>query len=357
MKREKLVSIIMPVYNSENYLSKAIESVLNQKYKNLELLAVNDGSTDNSLKILKEFEKKDNRLRILSKKNGGISSARNYGLKYANGEYVCFIDNDDEYDSNLLLDNIKLIDEENTDILKFNKIKKVISYTKVREESAIFDFEKMILHEDEIFKNFNYIYKFGGTIWNAIYRKSFLIENNILFDETNRNVIEDHRFNLECYKHLNSIILVSKPYYYWNMRIFHSTTGKFNKERFEEIKIEANNLYKFLMNKKIDELNPHFWSLVKFSCLYNIMLVINYKNSKFNFSKTKKYLKNLKNLEIFKRKLNKEDYKYIKENNKKTKYLIMKIFLKLFDCNLYFLFILICKIKLTLDIKFKNKRF
>ena len=335
MKSEKLVSIIMPVYNSEKYLSKAIESVLNQNYKNLELIAVNDGSTDNSLKILEEFEKKDTRLKILNKKNGGISSARNYGLKYAKGEYICFIDNDDEYDSNLLSDNIKLIDEKNTDILKFNKIKKIIGYNKVRVESAKFNFDKLVLQKNEIFKNFNYIYKFGGTIWNAVYRKKFLIENNIVFDETNRNIIEDHRFNLDCYKHLNSIILVSKPYYYWNMRIFHSTTGKFNEERFEQIKFEANNLYKFLLQKNIDKLNPHFWCLIKFSYLYNIMLVINYENSNFNLNRTKKYLKNLKNLDIFKRKLNREDYKYINDTNSKIKSFLMKTFLKLYDYNLY----------------------
>ena len=354
---EKLVSIIMPVYNSEKYIENAIESVLNQTYNNIELIAVDDGSRDNSLNILKKFSKKDDRIKVFSKENGGISSTRNYGLKQAKGEYIAFIDNDDEYDKNLIRDNLKLIVDNNADIVKFNKVKRIIG-KKIYCESVKFDFkDTLIFEKDNIWKNFDVIYKYGGTIWNAIYNRDFLIKNDIKFDETQKNVIEDHRFNLECYKYLSKIVLNPKEYYYWNMRIGHSTTGKFINERFEDMKIEANNLYTFLINKDIEKFNKNFWITIKNNYLFNILLVMNYKNSNFNAITIKKYLINLKKYDVFKRKCSKDDYKYLKKNKIKIKYYTNRLGLELFDNNLYLLLILISSIKFKYDIKFRNKRF
>ena len=95
------VSVIVPVYNVEKYVKKCILSILNQTYSNLEIIVVNDGSTDSSLEIIKELSIKDSRIKIYSKENGGLSSARNYGLKYSSGRYVGFIDIDDYIESNM----------------------------------------------------------------------------------------------------------------------------------------------------------------------------------------------------------------------------------------------------------------
>ena len=89
------VSIIIPIYNVEKYLTKCINSVINQTHKNIEIICVNDGSTDNSLEILKDLSQKDSRIKVINKKNGGLSSARNEGLKYVTGKYVYFLDSDD----------------------------------------------------------------------------------------------------------------------------------------------------------------------------------------------------------------------------------------------------------------------
>lgn len=88
-------SIIVAVYNIEKYINQCIESIINQTYSEIEIILVNDGSTDNSLHILQEWKQKDNRIKIINKKNGGLSSARNEGLKVATGEYVAYIDGDD----------------------------------------------------------------------------------------------------------------------------------------------------------------------------------------------------------------------------------------------------------------------
>ena len=90
-----IISVIIPVYNVEKYLRRCIESVLCQTYRNLEVLLINDGSQDNSINICEEFQKKDQRIKIIQKENGGVSSARNMGLRALSGNYVTFIDSDD----------------------------------------------------------------------------------------------------------------------------------------------------------------------------------------------------------------------------------------------------------------------
>ena len=104
--KEKIVSIIVPIYNVENYLAECINSVLAQTYTNFELLLVNDGSTDNSGLICEGFSIKDNRIRVFNKDNGGLSSARNYGIERAIGEYVIFLDSDDYWMNDRVLENL-----------------------------------------------------------------------------------------------------------------------------------------------------------------------------------------------------------------------------------------------------------
>ena len=112
MEKEDLISIVIPVYKVEKYLEKCVESVINQTYKNLEILLVNDGSPDNCPKICDEYAQKDNRIKVIHKENGGLSDARNAGIDVATGKYITFIDSDDyisndyvEYMYNLLKQN------------------------------------------------------------------------------------------------------------------------------------------------------------------------------------------------------------------------------------------------------------
>ena len=90
-----IVSIIVPIYNTEKYLRKCVDSILKQTYENLEVILVNDGSPDNSLEICREYERLDSRVKVINKKNGGLSSARNAGLEICTGKYITFVDSDD----------------------------------------------------------------------------------------------------------------------------------------------------------------------------------------------------------------------------------------------------------------------
>lgn len=115
-----LVSVIVPVYKVEKYLHRCIDSIINQTYKNLEIILVDDGSPDNCGKICDEYAEKDNRIKVIHKSNGGLSSARNAGLDVANGDYVYFVDSDDYIDTKLVEDNLNLAIEHDADMVCFN---------------------------------------------------------------------------------------------------------------------------------------------------------------------------------------------------------------------------------------------
>ena len=110
------VSIIVPIYNSEKYLPQCIESILNQTYKNFELILVNDGSTDNSLSICESYAQKDERIEILNLQHNGVSNARNNGISKAKGEFICFVDSDDKIEKDFLLVLTNLQNKYNSDI-------------------------------------------------------------------------------------------------------------------------------------------------------------------------------------------------------------------------------------------------
>ena len=119
------VSVIIPIYNVEKYLKNCIESVWNQTYENLEIILVDDGSPDRCPLLCDEYAQMDSRVRVIHKKNGGICSARNAGLKIAKGEYVGFCDNDDLYLPDLIEDNYRLAKENDVDLMRYAKIKRL----------------------------------------------------------------------------------------------------------------------------------------------------------------------------------------------------------------------------------------
>lgn len=176
-------SIIMPVYNVEKYVEKSIRSILNQTYKNFELIVVNDGTKDNSMEIIRKIQKEDSRVKVYSKKNGGVSSARNYGLKRATGDYVCFVDSDDYIYSYFLEKINKELITQKFDLIIFGYKNKNV------------DFKENTLYENIVSENGKKFYKNGkkalnfknvsiiGFSWNKCFKRSVINDNNLLFDE------------------------------------------------------------------------------------------------------------------------------------------------------------------------------
>ncbi len=171
----KKISVIIPVYNTEKYIDKCINSVLQQDLET-EIIVVNDGSTDNSKKIIEKYKDK---IIYLEKENGGLSDARNYGLKYATGEYVAFLDSDDFIEKNLFLRLEKYIDKK-IDIIKF-KIKLVDeNYKEIRKiPSPSFE----CVNGEKAFENLFGLDEFLEVSCGYLYRKEFFKENNFHFEK------------------------------------------------------------------------------------------------------------------------------------------------------------------------------
>ena len=117
---EELVSIILPIYNAEKYLERCLESIITQTYANIEIILINDGSTDNSINIIKEYAIKDSRIIIIDKENEGVSVARNIGILKARGKYICFVDADDYIEKSMIEKMKCCIDKENVDLVRIN---------------------------------------------------------------------------------------------------------------------------------------------------------------------------------------------------------------------------------------------
>ena len=203
------ISIIVPIYNSENYLAQTIESILNQSIDNIEILLVNDGSTDSSLEICNEYANKDNRIRVFDKENAGQGEARNYGMKYAKGRYYMFIDADDLYEKDSCESMLREIEKYKADFVTGNY--QIIDNNGVKWSTPAFDVEKyqeMILDPYDHEKSF---WVMNNTVWNKIYRAEFLKKNNITFKVPTPT--EDVYFALMCYIKAQKRVYLPKVIY------------------------------------------------------------------------------------------------------------------------------------------------
>lgn len=212
-----MISVIVPIYNVEKYLLKCLKSISEQTYKNLEVILVNDGSTDNSGIIAETFARGDERFIYISKENGGLSSARNEGIKRAKGEYIYFLDSDDWIKKDYLEFMIKEFDKE-TDIVigKYTLDDTMLGLSYVPFESEnidrIFEGEEK---EKEIIERHLNAYPQSGYIlkdtlmpvWKNLYRHQLIYDNNIFFVSERSVGAEDYVFNFEAYYYAKKIKL------------------------------------------------------------------------------------------------------------------------------------------------------
>ena len=223
------VSVIMPVYNSKQFLPEAIESVLKQSMSDFELILVNDGSTDGSAEVCDKYADTDGRIRVIHKKNGGVCSARNVGIDASRSEYVTFIDNDDYYDTDFLEVLFSGIISENADLAKCGRKNiRITPENKILKETEN-TYLDVCLDKEEFSEQYIRIKLSGiySSIWNGLYRKSILVENNVRFDENVVHGNEDIIFNSEYSLYCSRFLFVRKSLYTHFYRIGHSTSTKF----------------------------------------------------------------------------------------------------------------------------------
>lgn len=239
------ISVIMPVYNSKDFLSKAVDSVLNQQFNDLELILVDDGSTDGSDKICDEYAARYDMVKVIHKPNGGICDARNAGLKVAKGEYLSFIDNDDIFLPEVFQDNYKLAREYDADVVRFERRKTVIrsdgsTYVEKRKGIGCIPGLKggvACLNRQEMIEYYTSIRRSGALngIWNGLYRRSIVEAGQVCFDTSIRYGHEDLMFNLRLFDLSQRYVFNNKEYYDYYYRHENSTSAKFNINKVESI--------------------------------------------------------------------------------------------------------------------------
>jgi glycosyltransferase involved in cell wall biosynthesis len=264
------ISIILPCYNVEKYLSRSIESVLNQSYDDFELLVVIDGSPDNSKSIAEKYAKQDNRINVFEKQNGGLSDARNYGLERAKGEFIYFMDSDDWIESNLLEDNLKIIEGENLDLVIFGYIQddEDLNGNVILSIDVLPKLFKLKKDEPNINIDEHHLGLLGYA-WNKIYRKSFLNQYQFKF-EKGISLVEDILFNSKVYKSTNELRFNEKGYYHYLNRPITTLIKTFHTNSFELKKSKTASLEAFFEEWKINDKNQ----LLAFSIIHGIRYCI-----------------------------------------------------------------------------------
>lgn len=212
----QLLSIIVPVYNVNKYLDKCIQSILSSSYNNIELLLIDDGSTDNSLIICKKWAQTDNRIQVIHQDNSGAGAARNKGLEIAQGDFITFVDSDDYINQNMYFELIKHFDDD-VDIVECDYVLAYDDYAHFKQDNNLIEHfsmkEAMKLHiEDKMFKQ---------LIWNKVYRKSIL--KNVIFPLEKK--IDDEYWTYKAIGNSKNLVHVHKEYYAYrqqNQSVMHS---------------------------------------------------------------------------------------------------------------------------------------
>lgn len=223
-------SVIVPVYNVENYLPRCIDSLLAQNYAGLEILLIDNGSKDQSGQICEDYAAQFANITAYHIPNKGVGSARNFGLAKAKGEFICFVDADDYLVGNLFSDVESQLDSQ-LDLVVFsyyNSIEKNLSEINRSEKILPTEGKKdksdfIGLFQELCLTDMMY------TVWNKIYRREFLEEHQIVFESYELG--EDVRFNLNVYQHVNAVLLVKSCYYVYISGRIDSAMGQYNPNR------------------------------------------------------------------------------------------------------------------------------
>lgn len=200
-------SIIVPIYNISSYIDQCVESIVNQTYKNVEIILVNDGSKDDSLAKLREWEKKDNRVVVVDKPNGGLSSARNEGLKYASGDYILYVDGDDWIDVKALAEADCFITEHGqVDMICFDYY---AYYSETDKKLISYNSKEIVCSGEHFFESST----FKMTAWSKFYKRTYLEKIGLKFLEGRLH--EDLSYTIPLCLCADKVGYIKTPLYYY----------------------------------------------------------------------------------------------------------------------------------------------
>ncbi len=295
------VSIILAIYNVENYLRECLNSLINQTLREIEIICVNDASTDNSLNILKEYQAKDDRIKIIDQENQGPGVARNKGLDIASGKYIMIVDSDDWLELDACEIAYNQIEKNGNDIVIFGYKKYYEKSDEYKEENHLKSFAGQInnpqIRVSELETNFFN----NGYAWGKIYNRDFLQRNNIKF--LPQYLCEDGPFILLSLALSNSISVINKPLYYYRVR---DNSASADISRWKEYTYSREYVADFLIKHNIDKSIISKYIEYMFFSFY----------SKYNYVK-----RDLSVKKLFKKEMRSYQEKVCPYMNKKIKFL------------------------------------
>lgn len=315
---DSLISIIVPVYNTENYLEKCLYSLVNQTYKNIEIIIIDDGSTDNSMNIIQKFVLADNRVKVISQKNQGLSGARNTGMNNANGDYIMFIDSDDWIEIDTCEKAINASEKYNADVVFWPYIKE---FSNSQKDNYLFDKTEIIWSEKNINQLSRRMVGLVGdelanpqsidnlvTAWGKLYKKSVI--SDVRFTDTKIIGTEDALFNIEVFLGINSAVYIPDLLSHYRKDNESSLTHNYKKKLVSRWK-EMYSRIKFLLDRN-DMSREYYDALKNRICFGLIGLGISLaEDKKMSFKEKKKEIYNILSMKHYQIALKDLDFSYL----------------------------------------------
>ncbi len=251
---QPLVSVVIPIYNVEKYLDRCIISVVNQTYKNLEIILVDDGSPDNCPAMCDEWAKKDSRIKVIHKKNAGLGMARNTGIDNANGDYIFFFDSDDYVDVEIAEKCVAAITEKNSDVVIYGRYD--LCDDGKLEEKKITSTEKFF-DENSIKNNllpgmFTYDMGFGVSSCGKMFRLDTIKSSGLRYKSESEIISEDTYFALEFFSKIKSAAVIDDSLYYYFKRN-NSLSRTFKKDRQKKNNFFLQKCVEYIENSQLPE--------------------------------------------------------------------------------------------------------
>lgn len=234
MVKNPLISIVIPVYNVEKYLEKCLKSVLSQNFTDYEIILVNDGSKDNSLKICNSFVQLDDRIKLIDKENGGLSDARNFGINHSTGKYIIFLDSDDYWREKTALNLVVEKLAKTYDVVLFKYQEYNVDQDKIIQKQTIpFNIDNLNDDKNLIIKKLFEDHNFPGSAWRLVINREFLLANNLYFQKGIKS--EDIDWLINVFINLKTITGVDDDFYIYLKNRPGSITNTANNKSFLDL--------------------------------------------------------------------------------------------------------------------------
>lgn len=263
---EDLITVIIPVYNAEKYIAECLESLINQTYKNLEIIVINDGSKDNSGTICDQYKEKDSRIQVIHKENGGVSLARNSGLEIAKGKYIAFVDGDDYLDKEYFEKMLKILKEKQVDIVLcgFNRVydNNIEKVTKGKS---------LIMNKEEFLTDILNVQGGAGIVHSKLWKKEVIQGTN--FDK-NIKIGEDSYFCIQAVKNVNNVYVLDEALY--NYRFNNESAVRKYKKDFPDLCLTSMKIAKKYIEKEYNNNKNIIKKFNNYIAYHILLIIVNY---------------------------------------------------------------------------------